>query len=125
MAMPREWADLRNQWENQGYQPFVIHFSWDYTQDQAAAKSMFDLHDRLESRGIRGGHGWYLPGQRIMIVIGWADTTLKIQQLCQAVTFGTAISAEVSHAVDIHRLAKAMAPAAGVKKRAAKAQAKA
>lgn len=125
MAQPQALAEQRAQWEKQGYQPFIIHFSWDYTQDEAAAKCMFDLHNRLDAKGIKGGHGWYLPGQRMMIVIGWSDTTLKIQQLCLAVTFGTAISADVSHAVDIHQLAKALAPAADAKKRAAKPPVKA
>ncbi len=102
MAMPT--PELIEKLKKKGFNPFIIHFTWEARDDGLAAKNMFTLHEELEEKGIQGGHGWYLTGRRTMIVIGWTDSNVKLQELCLAVTYKTEIQADVSHCIDIHDL---------------------
>jgi hypothetical protein len=103
--MPMPVPDAIKKFEEMGFNPFAILFSWGHAEDALAAQRMFNLHEKLESKGIQCGHGWYLTGKRTMMVIGWTDSNLKIQDLCLSVTYGSAIDAEVCHIIDIHNLA--------------------
>ena len=103
--MPRPAPDLIRKLEEKGLRPFIILFNWEPAEDSAAAQSMLNLHETLEKKGIQGGHGWYLTGKRTMIIIGWTDSNLKLQDLCMSVTYGTEIEADVCYAIDVHDLA--------------------
>lgn len=106
--MPRPAPDFIKKLEEKGFNPFIIIFTWEPGEDGLAAQNMFTLHEQLEEKGIQAGHGWYLTGRRTMIVIGWADSNIKIQKLCLAVTYKTEIQADVSYCIDIHELASVM-----------------
>jgi len=103
--MPMPKPELIQGLKENGFNPFIIHFTWEPREDSLAAQNMFTLHKALEEKGIQGGHGWYLTGRRTMIVIGWTDSNVKLQELCLAVTYKTEIRADVSHCIDIHDLA--------------------
>jgi hypothetical protein len=110
--MPRPAPDLIRELEEKGFRPFIILFNWQSPEDGAAAQKMFTLHETLEKKGIQGGHGWYLAGKRTMVIIGWTDSNVRLQELCLSVTYGTGINAEVCYAIDVHELASLMKTAA-------------
>lgn len=103
--MPMPTPELIQRLKETGFNPFIIHFTWEPREDGLAAQNMFTLHEKLEEKGIQGGHGWYLTGRRTMIVIGWTDSNVKLQELCLAVTYKTEIQADVNHCIEIHDLA--------------------
>jgi len=88
-----------------GYNPFVILFSWDFEADKEATLKMNNLHEKFEEMGIQYGEGWYLTGNRTMIVLGYVRSNIELQKLCLSVTYDTPIQADVYHAIDVHDLA--------------------
>jgi hypothetical protein len=103
--MPIPSPELIQRLKEKGFNPFIIHFTWEPRDDGLAAQNMLTLHEELEKWEIQGGHGWYLTGRRTMIVIGWTYSNVKLQELCLSVTYKTEIQADVSYCIDIHDLA--------------------
>ena len=103
--MPKPNPDEIRELLKNGYNPFAILFTWDYPADEVATLKMYNLHLKLDKKGIRLGEGWYLTGNRTMIVIGYAKSNVVLQELCLSVTYNTPIRADLYHAIDIHDLA--------------------
>jgi hypothetical protein len=86
--------------------PFVATVTWEPGDNNEAAKRLTQIIGKLESYGIKDGHGLYLVGKRTMIVTGFTDDSMNIEKFSLFMTLGTNIKVEPSYAVDAHELAR-------------------
>jgi len=88
-----------------GFFRFVARFFWDIGQDDIARKRLIPLFDNLPN-GIDSDslHGLYLTGEREIIFMGQAQSSMDIQQFCTSVIYDAPIDARITHCVEIHEL---------------------
>ena len=89
-----------------GYYPFVAIFKWTHQEDG-------EMRDRL-GKGMNHYYGeginkkctfnYYCTGARTLVVIGHTNSNMDLQRFSSRFIFGTAIEAEIHHAVDIKEL---------------------
>lgn len=112
--MLRIYSDLKKEYEERGYMPFVCLVKWTPEGRPAAIKRFCEFlpqeckEEEQEGRGVQGLHIWNLMGRDTMIVIVWAKSPVRLQGFCESMTFGTDISMDVCPAIDHVGLTKAL-----------------
>ncbi|MBW2285698.1 MAG: hypothetical protein JRF65_14015 [Deltaproteobacteria bacterium] len=97
--------ELYNRLRKEGHFPFVVMFSWDFEQDAEAVDKLGNIFDKLPEGIPRDGvQAFYLTGARSMVVSGYTKSPVQLQRFCSAMTFQSAIEADVFHAVEVHEL---------------------
>lgn len=100
------YSDLKAEYEGRGYMPFVCLVTWTPEGRPAAIKRFCEFFPQecekevQEGKGIQGLHIWNLIGRDTMIVIGWANSPVRLQRFCESLSFGTDISLDVCPVID-------------------------
>ena len=84
--------------------PFVATVTWGPDDDIESAKRLMQIHDKLESYGIKDGFAFYLVGKRTTIVIGFTDDSMNIEKFSLFMTLKTNIKVEPCYVVEAHEL---------------------
>jgi len=104
--MPRILREIAERLRGEGYYLFGAKFHWDFSQDGVAKNKFKDLFDKLPEGIDRDSMLAYLfTGERTMVVIGYTNSPVALQEFCSSVSHGTAIEARFSHVVEVHELA--------------------
>ena len=106
--MGKVYTELKNEWEQKGYTPFVCIIKWPPQDEAAAIARYLQVFKIPEGKGLKGVHTWNLIGRNSMIVIGWMNSAKSLQKFCTSVTYGTGISMEVCPAIDHFGLTEAL-----------------
>lgn len=102
------YNELKEQYERDGYVPFVGIAKWPPEEEPAAIQRYDIIFSTPEGKGVKGVHTWNLIGRSTMIVIGWTNSPVSLQKFCTAVTYGTRITMDVCPAVDHFGLTQAL-----------------
>lgn len=106
--MGKVYSHLKEEYEANGYTPFVCIIKWKPEEEPAAINRYTKVFATPEGQGVKGVHTWNLIGRNTMIVIGWMNSAVSLQKFCTSVTHGTGISMEVCPAIDHFGLEKAL-----------------
>jgi hypothetical protein len=91
----------------EGYYPFVGIFNWDFTVDEAAGARFEEAFVLLkESKDFDGDsmRGFYLTGERCLVLSGYTKSPVALERFCKSVIFNSAIEVNFYHAVEVHDL---------------------
>ena len=106
--MAKIYNQLKIDYENNGYLPFVCIIEWPPESEAAAIERYAMIFNTPEGKGVKGVHAWNLIGRSTMIVIGWTNSQISLQKFCTAVTYGTDIRMDVCPAIDHDGLMQAL-----------------
>ena len=106
--MARIYNELKDEYENEGYLPFVCIIEWPPESELTAIQRYTKIFETPEGKGVKGVHTWNLIGRNTMIAIGWTNSPVSLQKFCTAVTYGTDIRMDVCPAIDHQDLMKAL-----------------
>jgi hypothetical protein len=107
-TMAKVYNELKEQYEEAGYAPFVCIIDWPPESEVAAIERYSLIFNTPEGSGVKGVHTWNLIGRNSMIAIGWTNSPVSLQKFCTSVTYGTDITMEVCPAIDHEGLTQAL-----------------
>ena len=108
------YSPLKEEYERNGYMPFVCLVKWTPEGRLEAIKRFCEFFPQAckegeqEGKGVLGLHIWNLIGRDNMIVIGWSNSPVGLQRFCESLSFGTDISIDVCPVIDQAGLTKAL-----------------
>jgi len=106
--MARIYKQIKDDYEKNGYLPFVCIITWPPESEAVAIERYLDVFKIPEGKGIKGLHTWNLIGRNTMLAIGWTNSPVSLQKFCTAVTYGTNICMDVCPAIDHDSLTHAL-----------------
>ena len=106
--MAKIYNELKTQYEEDGYMPFVGIIEWPSEGEPAAIERYIQVFNTPEGQGVIGVHTWRLIGRPMMIAIGWTNSQVSLQKFYSSVTLGTDIIMEVYMAIDHEDLMTAL-----------------
>ncbi len=121
--MAKIYNELKTQYEEDGYMPFVGIIEWPSENESAAIERYIRVFNTPEGQGVKGVHTWRLIGRAMMVAIGWTNSQISLQKFHSSVTLGTDIIMEVYLAIDHEDLMtalQALENRAGTKRRSSK-----
>lgn len=106
--MAKIYNELKKEYEDAGYLPFVGIIKWPPEDEPAAIQRYSYIFSVPEGEGVKGVHTWNLIGKNTLVVIGWANSAVSLQKFCTSVTYGTRITIDIGAAVDHFGLTQAL-----------------
>ena len=98
--MAKMYSHLKNDYEKNGYLPFVCIIEWPPESEIVAIERYSKIFGTPEGKGVKGVHTWNLIGRNTMIAIGWTNSPVSLQKFCTSVTYGTDIRMDLCPAID-------------------------
>ena len=94
------YNELKDQYEEEGYTPFVCIVEWTPEQETTFLRRWSKMYETPEGDGIKGIHTWNLIGRNTLLFIGWMNSAVSLQKFCTSITHQTGLSIEVCPAID-------------------------